>query len=1357
MNNSSHDNDNKHHHRRHSHLPNHSYHHQSITLAADTVSDLDENDNSTIRTETVRGGTDSYSVTQTVITTESNTMRVRISNESSKRYKFLVVDVKPDLTVHDAIYDHKGVRSAQVRKWTPEIVRGVRKKTKEIQCALLDGGLDGNIKKIYSLDDLKKVSTRDLFDLAPQSNPVQLFLRCVETNTNTKTQTRIAAATTETVVPNPTSNNNDVRKIFSEQPTKITSTSTPALACETSLNKLLSSTKKSRPNHMNLSGLGNATFATTGNLVGSKNQSISDINSMSSRSRSKSTRLRSEPFNLQKLSEPFSTNSIDSKSHSNSDDTPSHATAGNTEDPKETMSSCLARSNSLPLIEVNKSKPRGVSLSHSLNLDNTHIKEKLSKFTRLRNSKMSIEIQREDTIASASTTKSCSSNSRRLSLGSTRNEKFTIPISDFQKGLFADSLNGRTYSKQPPPPSSDERSTTTSTTKKSVTLKASDKISRFLTFGANRKMPVEGLINNSISLNSNKNSLGTDETEHLTGEPPSTDYYSRGNSHASLGSAKSSVPPIAEIEVVKGSSRLKPVLVDSPSIPLSGDLVKEVFPYHIVIDEDFQIIQIGNSLSRIMGNRELVGRCISDIFVITGPMPSFGRKWEWALLDKMKEKVFLEGIHENSLHQKPKIKGSIIELTKTPQRQVLLLLSPNVKNLSELESMNLSMIDLPIHSCQRDAVLLGEHSKSEVKLTNHLDLRHRELIDTMEKQIEDRTNELATANKNLEFANARLASQKAKQLEHFACMSHEIRTPLNCIVGMSSLLLEDSEGPSMDPMHADSIRMINTSGELLRAVVDDVLDYAKLESGSFEVVIKSTRLQDTIDSVLYSISQKFQEKNVRLRPHFTPTVPEYLETDNRRLQQVLFNLLGNAGKFSKPDSVIDLSVSVVKGSPDNRINEESGDGDLIRFSIRDYGKGIDTKDFETIFQPFSQASKETQNIYGGTGLGLSITSKLVHRLGGTINLDSELGKYADFTVDLPMNGKCVDVEKISNSLKHTTIVLIEPKQTGENDSSIPFPFRGDPVPLDADVVEVYGLNVIRCNTLDELSNKIPEEKDEKTQRHFTLLVHETLYQLCSTEKLESIFGQSRHALISFGANFLVEKTKAYHLKSLTGLFPATLLDSISKQSYAQRCTNDADTSMKSRVASGVSASSDLSFPLSAETSSLPGTRIDPATTGKFTSNDARAKCMPRPSNTKTSTPSGTNSANKNTEARNFKDDLKVLYAEDNLVNQKVLTRVLHRYGISDVTIVDNGKKAVDISATIKYDCILLDIQMPVMGGMEACKLITERDPDTIIIFVTAHALDEFRVKAKAAGAKGFISKPFRLGDIDTVLTDIYTT
>lgn len=290
---------------------------------------------------------------------------------------------------------------------------------------------------------------------------------------------------------------------------------------------------------------------------------------------------------------------------------------------------------------------------------------------------------------------------------------------------------------------------------------------------------------------------------------------------------------------------------------------------------------------------------------------------------------------------------------------------PKCQNLSELESMDLSMGDLPLHSCQREAVLLGEHSKSEVNLTNHLDQLHRELIGSMEQQIEDRTNELAMANRDLAEANAQLEVQSARQLEHFACMSHEIRTPLNCIVGMSSLLLDDAE--KMEPLHADSIKMINTSGELLKAVVDDVLDYAKLESGSFEVDIKSTHLQDTVDSVVHGVSRNCKEKNVRLRPHYSACLPQVIETDSRRLQQVLFNLLGNASKFSRPNSVIEFAIStndVSIPSVGELGDPQKAVGKVLRFTVKDYGKGVAKKDFKRIFEPFSQASKETQTVYG---------------------------------------------------------------------------------------------------------------------------------------------------------------------------------------------------------------------------------------------------------------------------------------------------------------------------------------------------------------------------------------------------------
>ena len=331
-------------------------------------------------------------------------------------------------------------------------------------------------------------------------------------------------------------------------------------------------------------------------------------------------------------------------------------------------------------------------------------------------------------------------------------------------------------------------------------------------------------------------------------------------------------------------------------------------------------------------------------------------------------------------------------------------------------------------------------------------------------------------------------------------------------------------------------------------------------------------------------------------------------------------------------------------------------------------------------------------------------------------MDSEYGKFTDFTVDLPMNGTYIDVKRISNALKNTTLIFVEPNQKQEKKFPSP-PFKAEPVPLDSVVVDTYGLNVIRCNSVDELRERVPAQSDQ----HINLLVHETLHKSCSPKELNSLFDESQYSMITYGANFTGEKTQTLHFKSLTALFPATLLESIAKEVSQQKRSKSKPKKISFRNRSGTSASDSRS--VASEQS---------ATTARSRSNKTQLS-----------------------EVSEFRKNMKVLYAEDNLVNQKVLSRVLQRSGITDITIVDNGKKAVDISATGDYDCILLDMQMPVMDGMEACKIITERDPDAIIVFVTAHALDEFKVKAKAAGAKGFISKPFRVGDIDKVLKEIY--
>jgi len=356
---------------------------------------------------------------------------------------------------------------------------------------------------------------------------------------------------------------------------------------------------------------------------------------------------------------------------------------------------------------------------------------------------------------------------------------------------------------------------------------------------------------------------------------------------------------------------------------------------------------------------------------------------------------------------------------------------------------------------------------------------------------------------------------------------------------MSSLLLEKEVSPTEQ---REYLEMINKSGDLLGAVVNDVLDFSKLQSGRFDAKVQPTNVKAMIAPVLYSIRVSCEKQKLILTSHLDDNIPEFIATDSRRLQQILYNLLGNAVKFSKRGGTVELRVS-------SSSSIDSDDITLFRFAIKDYGCGIAPEHREAIFEPFNQASKDTERLYGGTGLGLAITSKIVKALGGTITVDSAIGEWTEFVLTLP-----------SSLSREESIV----GGAGVNSLSLP-----------------------AAN-----GNKVPAE-------------------------------------------------------------------------------------------------------------------------------------------------------------------LKVLIAEDNAVNQKILSRMLECLGVQYISIVDDGEKAVESVRKEDYDLVFMDIQMPVMDGLEATQLIVaqERQPRPKILFVTAHALDSFEAEAKVAGGDGFITKPYKLDQIRMALSE----
>src|SRR4051812_45362468 len=300
--------------------------------------------------------------------------------------------------------------------------------------------------------------------------------------------------------------------------------------------------------------------------------------------------------------------------------------------------------------------------------------------------------------------------------------------------------------------------------------------------------------------------------------------------------------------------------------------------------------------------------------------------------------------------------------------------------------------------------------KSEALLKSKQDeLRAaNEQLQEKARQLSEQMHQVEFKNREIEQARAAL-EEKAEQLslssryksEFLANMSHELRTPLNSLLILARLLA-DNVGGNLTPKQVEFARTIHSSGAELLALINDILDLAKIESGTVTLNIAAERFSEVCDYVERTFRQIGNDKGLEFTTEVQPGLPASMETDGKRLQQIITNLLSNAFKFTTRGSV---SLKVYRAEEGWTSGHPMLDdtAEVVAFAVTDTGIGIPPNKQRLIFEAFQQADGTTSREYGGTGLGLSISRELARLLGGETRVQSTPGQGSPFTLFLPLN------------------------------------------------------------------------------------------------------------------------------------------------------------------------------------------------------------------------------------------------------------------------------------------------------------------------------------------------------------------
>ena len=556
-----------------------------------------------------------------------------------------------------------------------------------------------------------------------------------------------------------------------------------------------------------------------------------------------------------------------------------------------------------------------------------------------------------------------------------------------------------------------------------------------------------------------------------------------------------------------------------------------------------------------------------------------------------------------------------------------------------------------------------------------------------------------------ELSDAKAAAEAAMMAkgEFLATMSHEIRTPLNGIIPLLDILLSTRLG---DDQREYLTTALQSAQQLLR-IVDDILDYSKLEANKLELETVGLNLRELLDSVMRLMDTPAEAKGLRLSVQIDPTVRLAMRGDPVRLRQVLTNLLSNAIKFTERGGV---SVMVSRRG-ETRTHHE------LRFEVTDTGVGIAPEAAARLFKPFSQADASTTRTFGGTGLGLVICKRIVDLMGGQIGVESTPGRGSTFWFQVPLLKALGDIDIERRELGGSRVLLVTADAALQRKLGL--------------ASANWGITLVQASGAQDALFKLRAAGQRAGNWAFHLL-------LVDLASLRTTAVGLHRSILREGS---LAKLQIVYLKGDEPA-PADLAEGGRSLPLARNLPEPEMRRQLSKILEGevvaglpVSTAAEVQIDMIGALRSPQRAEIESAAV-RAAPPPPMPTAVPVAARTSLASPAA---------ASGGPLSGRVLLVEDNPVNRQVANRILSLLGL-EVDSAENGQEALDKLKTTRYALILMDCQMPVMDGYGAARrrrqIETEAGlPRLPIVAMTANAMVGDREKCLEAGMDDYLTKP----------------